>query len=179
MIRKTTKSRLGKTRRREDKPKVHPVVRREGSGEVRPELPSLPDLSKTIRSDTKAMCQTLEEHSVRRVPVSEETVKKVEQVIDSLLRIPNPRYKAAGAKLAMSALRYNLAVVEVADKMVRLDTGSPTEINQHQIKVPIEDPDVLRAAILIERRTRLAPGGAGAQVDEGQVPNTSPYRLPE
>jgi hypothetical protein len=86
------------------------------------------------RANVRALVKRLEECSARAIPVPEELARAVSIVAAKLVQSDSPRIKGAGAKLIVAALKHNLELAQIADKMARLDAGLATERNEMQVK---------------------------------------------
>lgn len=96
------------------------------------------------RANVRALVKRLEECSARAIPVPEELARAVSIVAAKLVQSDSPRIKGAGAKLIVAALKHNLELAQIADKMSRLDNGEATE----RVEIPVKvirgvDPDGL------------------------------------
>lgn len=69
---------------------------------------------------------------VFQAPLDEAFVKRVRDVVRALMASPKIRQRAAGARLGIQLMDYNLSLLEKADRMDRLDAGAPTERVEHQ-----------------------------------------------
>ena len=86
------------------------------------------------RSNVRAIIASLEDYSVRGVPVPSELAQAVSIIAAKLMKSDSPRIQNAGAKLVMAALKHNLEVAVFADKTARLDTGQATE----RVDIPVK-----------------------------------------
>ena len=103
-----------------------------GNGELAHEYTQ----SRHIRATARDLINIMQHHSARQVPISDEVAGAIQAVVAKLMVDPNYRLKGLGAKLALSALNYNLKLFEAADKMSRLDNGESTE--NRDIRVEVE-----------------------------------------
>lgn len=124
---------------------------------------SLLERRQEIKSNVQAVIATLEDHCARGVPISPELALAVPSICATLVKSTNHRHKSVGARLILSAMKYNLDRVQYADKAGRLDSGTPTE-NVQQITesdglqaLLKNNPDAVEAAIALSRT--LNPGG--------------------
>ena len=105
-----------------------------GNGGSASELP----VKRHLRPTASELIAILDDHGVRQVPIRSEIVQAVEVVAGHLMSNESPRVRNMGAKLAMSMLRYNLAVYEFADHASRLDSGEPTENVAHVLALEFD-----------------------------------------
>lgn len=87
------------------------------------------------RTYINAVVKVLESYSVRGIPVPADLVEHVSALARELMSMPSPRMRIAGAKIVAAALKHNLALIEVADRMARLDSGAATENVRHEHSV--------------------------------------------
>jgi hypothetical protein len=105
-----------------------------------------------VRSNVAAVIKTLEEHSVRGVPLDPKLVEALPIVCAQLLQSKTDRVKAAGVKLILAAMKHNLELVGLADKMNRLDSGTPTEsVAVHDAATLRADPEIRAKALDVAR----------------------------
>ena len=87
------------------------------------------------RANVRAVIATLEDLHARGVPVPPQLAEALPIVVARLMKSDTPRIQAAGGKLLMAMLKHNLELVQVADKMARLDSGQATDRVEMPIKV--------------------------------------------
>lgn len=111
------------------------------------------------RKEAVQLCADLREAAVYQAPLSEAFVKRVRDVCRALMASPKGRQRAAGARLSIRLMEYNLALFEKADKMDRLERGAPTERVEHTGDGQVDlreasrrDPAILAALIRLEER---------------------------
>ncbi len=86
------------------------------------------------RANVRAVIHQLDDLGARGVPIPKELADAIPIVVAQLMRSQSERIKAAGAKLAIAALKHNLNLATSADKMSRLDEEMPTDIT-HGISI--------------------------------------------
>ena len=69
----------------------------------------------------------LDDLDAKRIPITPETIALITETTDQLIACRNLRYRARGVELAQRAMKYNLDRAIAADKVARLNEGSPTE----------------------------------------------------
>lgn len=99
--------------------------------------------------------------SVFQAPLTPEFVKRVRDVVRALMMSKKGRQRAAGGRLAIRLMEYNLALVEKADKMGRLDSGQPTERLEHTGEIDLrqaarDSPEILKALMRIHDELKAA-----------------------
>lgn len=85
----------------------------------------------------KNIIRTMDDAHARQIPLDPKLVEAVPIVVARLMQHDSPRYQAAGAKLAVAALKHNLERFALADKLARLEEDKPTErVEQRHFVVP-------------------------------------------
>ncbi len=95
------------------------------------------------RSNVNRVIKLLEAHGARGIPLPQALTDALPHVVAKLLRSDSPRIQNSGAKLMLAIARHNLELVELADKMARLDEAKPTELTSMPIKLIGVDPRAL------------------------------------
>ena len=108
-----------------------PAKSEQGNGELAHDYAD----KRHIRATARDLIKIMEHNSARQVPISDEVAGAIQAVIARLMTEDNYRLKGLGAKLALSALNYNLKLFETADKMARLDHGDATDNTGVKIEV--------------------------------------------
>lgn len=113
------------------------------------------------RKEAVQLCADLREAAVYQAPLSEAFVKRVRDVCRALMASPKGRQRAAGARLSIRLMEYNLALFEKADKMDRLERGAPTERVDHTGEpdlraAAMRDPEILKALVELREQREAA-----------------------
>lgn len=113
------------------------------------------DQPQYLRANVNSIIATMEDHHARAIPISADLARAVPIIAGRLMQHDSARLQATGAKLVVAGLKHNLALYEFADKAVRLDNGSPTNIVDHtETSAALANPDAIRAAIEYDRAMR-------------------------